>query len=188
MDLPEIEIGHDYIPIPPELHSFEIDGPFQKCATCSRDLLDDGTQYLIEKAFNRGETIFEYAMCFPCRAQIQGELSQGSLKMVEHYFDERTDFVARRKSLLEDGSHDHRPWLSHCILSGEEIPADSEYQIYGHCDGPDLLFTYMPYAISGKEIEGLLQCLSKKTRDRMDEFVDDVLGIPGGHVDLPVFL
>ncbi len=188
MDLPELDIGHDYIPAPAEYHSFELDGPFEKCAVCSCDLRQDGTQHVIEKAFNKGETIFEYAMCMQCRMNLNCELSRQSLKLVEHYFDERVDLVARRKLLLDAHKHDHHPWLSHCILSGEPLDPDGEYQIYGQFDGPDLLFAYAPYAISGEEIEGILKCLSKKTRDRIDDFVDDVLGIPGGHVDLPVFM
>lgn len=188
MDLPDLEIGDNFIPAPPEYHSFEHDGPFEHCAVCNRDLRDDGTQYLIEKAFRKGETIFEYAMCLPCRMRLNCELSQQSLKLVEHYFDERVDLVARRRRLLDAHGHDHRAWISHCILSGEPILPGEEHQIYGQFDGPDLLFAYSPYAISGREIEGLMQCLSKKTRDRIDSFVDEVLGIPGGHVDLPIFL
>lgn len=188
MNLPDLHILDDYIPIPEEFHSFETGKPFESCFSCQRPLLKDGTQYLIEKAFNRRETIFEYALCLDCRREWSTELSRQSLKLIEHYFDERVDLVTRRKRLLKSHPRDHRPWISTCVLSNEPCTPESEFQIFGIFDGGDLLFTYMPYAVSGKEIEALCQNLSKKTRDRMDAFVDDVLGIPGGHIDLPVLV
>lgn len=188
MDLPDIPIIDKFKPVPEEFHSFETGEPFERCCICDTFLLDDNTGYLIEKAFNKNETIFEYAMCYPCRDNLCSELSPASLKLIEHYFDERVDMLARRNKLITLPGLDHRPWINHCVLSGKAIQASSEYQIYGQCDGGDLLFTYLPYAICGEEIDSLSKSLSKKTRDRLDEFIDDVLGIPGAHIDIGLLI
>ena len=50
--------------------------------------------------------------------------------------------------------------------------------IYGQCDGRHLLFTYLPYMISVEGIDELIPLLSKKTRDRLDDFIEEFLGMP----------
>jgi hypothetical protein len=189
MDLPDLE-NVPAIPIPPEFHSFELEGLFRHCAVCNRNLLEDGVQYTIEKAFARGETIFEYAMCFDCVEKMRDELSLQSRKRIEHYFDERVDLAERRTNLLKFPILPNaKLWLNNCVLSGRLIrPESDEYQIYAHCDGGDLLFAYAPYSISGKTMDDIEKLLSEKTRDRLDDFIDEVLGIPGSHQGLRVLV
>ena len=57
-----MEVSANYIEVPVQFHSFMEEGPFSKCTLCEEPLLEDGTQYLIHKAFHREEVIFEYAM------------------------------------------------------------------------------------------------------------------------------
>ena len=73
-DFVEFEYTPNYTAVPEAFHSFTEEGPFSKCTLCDGELLEDGTPYLIHKAFHRSEVIFEYAMCLPCRAKMQ-ELS-----------------------------------------------------------------------------------------------------------------
>ena len=49
----EAEFWPNYIPVPPQFHSFMEEGPFAKCTLCDEALLQDGTSYLIHKAFHR---------------------------------------------------------------------------------------------------------------------------------------
>ncbi|WP_193212605.1 hypothetical protein [Luteolibacter marinus] len=185
MDLPPLD-DVPFVPVPGMLFSDETGAPFEKCCICSGHLLADGTGYLIEKGFHRGETAFEYAICFDCHGRIKSELSQASLKRVEHYFDERVDMVARRRGLIAAAPDDPAPWFSKCLLSGDDL--GDEYQVFAQCDGGDLLFGYLPYAIGGRELENLAQILSKETRERLDDFIDDVLGVPGDGLRLPVMI
>ena len=54
--------------------------------------------------------------------------------------------------------------------------------------GPDMLFTGMPYMVSGTVLEELGGLISKKTRERLDDFGQDHLDIPKRANDLqPVF-
>lgn len=185
MDLPPLS-GVNWLPVPERLHSDETGRPFESCSVCGGRVIDEGTPYLIEKGVLRGETIYEYAMCFECRASMQSELSESSRKRIEHYFDERVDLVERHRKLNREHPDSVEPWLSTCLLSGKDL--GDEYQLFAQCDGPDLVFAYLPYAICGSEIENIQQILSKETRERLDDFVDEVLGVPGDGLKLPVLL
>ena len=100
MDLPELGTIEDYIPVPEPFHSFLEGGPFKSCTVCGLSLLEDGVQYVIEKAYHREEVIFEYAMCMSCRGGLMSELSRKSVQLVDNYFGERVDLVQRRANLL----------------------------------------------------------------------------------------
>ena len=164
MDAPDLGPIDEYIPIPKEFWSFAEDRPFEHCMVCNKPLLEDGRLYLIEKAYKKSEVVFEYA--------------QQSLRLIDHYFDEHVDLVKRRKGLIESYDEEISPWLSHCLITGKPASECEEYQIMTLCDGEDLLFTYIPCLISGKAMETIQGILSKKTRDRLDGFVEEFLGLP----------
>ena len=171
----------DFVPscveVPPAFHSFLEEGPFIKCTVCEAPLDEDGTQYLIHKAFHREEVIFEYALCLPCRARMQEELSAESLERINAYMDQY-DMEARNEEMLVDRGPDVSAWLSHCFITGRPVTGADEHHIYAFCDGPDLIFNGLPMAIVGDVNEELNELLSQKTRDRLDGFVDEQFGLP----------
>lgn len=183
MDLPPLG-PVPFVPIPEIFQSAETGRPFEECVSCGLELGADGVGYLIEKGFSKGETAFEYAMCFECHQQIATEISPASMKRIEHYFGERIDLVERHRKISERSPDRWRDRISRCVLSGKEL--GEEYQIYGQCDGGDLMLAYLPYAISGEELENIAQILSKETRGRIDDFVDDFLGVPGSGLKFPL--
>lgn len=184
----EPEIINEFIPIPKEFHSFLTDEPFENCSVCDRYLLDDGVVYFIEKAIDKSEIAFEYAMCLPCQMGLETELSEGSIKMIRHYLDEHIE-PTRKSRLIEEFGLDHHPWIAGCVICDASWNAAAWKQLVGICDGPDLLFTeWAPLVICGNEAENLYKLLSKKTRDRLDDFVDEVLGNPAGSLDMPPLL
>ena len=166
-----------YVEVPPVFHSFLEEGPFTKCTVCEAVLDEDGTQYLIHKAFHREEVIFEYALCLPCRARMQEELSVESIERINTYM-EQYDIEARSEKILADRGSDVSAWLSHCLITGRPVEEADEYHIYALCDGPDLVFSGLPLAIIGDVNEELSGLLSQKTRDRLDGFVDEQFGLP----------
>ena len=173
----EIEFIPNYIPLPVVFHSFTEEGPFTKCTLCEEALLEDGNPYLIHKAFHRGEVIFEYAMCLPCRAKMQGELSTESLEHINQHMDQ-FHIEDRNGQLLEEYGTEVAPWISHCLISGKPIEGEDEYHYYAFCDGPDLVFNGLPMALAGGVDEELNELLSQKTRERLDGFVDEQFGLP----------
>jgi len=180
MDLSDAEKNGNSTPIPKLFHSFLEDGPFRHCTICNRDLLQDNTVYLIEKAYKGQEVIFEYAMCMDCREELVEDLSKQSLKLIQHYFEERLDDDTLNRSLEGIDPNQPESWIKKCALTGRSIKEIQEYQICTICEGKHLLPGHGPLLISGQAIEEISKLLSKKTRDRMDGFTEDYLGLPPG--------
>ena len=165
------------VEVPPVFHSFLEEGPFTKCTVCEAPLSEDGTQYLIHKAFHREEVIFEYAICLPCRARMQEELSAESIERINAYMDQY-NMEARSEEMMANRGPDVSAWLSKCLITGRPVAEADEHHIYAFCDGPDLVFSGLPLAVIGDVNEKLNELLSQKTRDRLDGFVDEQFGLP----------
>ncbi len=173
-----------YIEIPSVFYSDESGLPFARCLGCDTFLLDDGTQYVIEKAYRQypdygtRETVFEYAMCLNCFAKLQEAMSEESLTRVRSYFDQHVNLESRRKMLLQRDDLKVEDWLEFCLIKGTPITELKEFQIIGHCDGNDLLFTLFPYAIGSDAIDEISMLLSNKTLGEIDGFMDEHFGFP----------
>ncbi|MCH7228848.1 hypothetical protein [Haloferula sp. A504] len=161
-------------PIPERFHSFETGGPFKICSVCSR-AFDEDEPHLIEKAFQKGETVYEYAICQPCHDGIREELSEESRQRIESHLRE----AIGRAELFDDP-------LERCIFSGREL--GEEHLICGLFVGRWMVPQFPCFAISGEEMEKIAGLLSKSTRERLDQFTDDVLGIPGLTNPVPVLV
>lgn len=157
---------------------------FERCLGCDVFLLEDGRQYIIEKAYRRyagystQDTVFEYAMCFDCFVSLQEAMSETSMHRVRAYFDRHVDLFERRKILLNKPEIQFEDWMDRCLVKGTPVEGLEEYQIFGHCDGKDLLFTLFPYAIGGEAINEISLLLSNKTLGEIDGFMDDHFGFP----------
>ena len=170
--------------IPADFHSFTTKKAFERCISCDVRLLENNTEYLIEKAvrrypdFGTQDVIFEYAMCLNCAGRMRQELSASSLRNIENFFEQRVDLYGRRQEMLYEYGLNHQAWLDRCLVTGQPRSDLQEYQIYGHCQGNRFLFSYMPYLISHEAMETMSDLLSEKTRGEIDRFVDDNFGLP----------
>lgn len=144
---------------------------------CDIDLMVDGTNYLIEKAFRKKEVIFEYAMCFECLQQMRKELSVQSRKLIDHYFEEHINIEERRKLLIEKYGRRTHSWINKCMIKGTPMAQCEEYQIYGWCIDKDIVFNGLPYMLSGEVMDELLNLLSKETIGILDEFSEKLFGL-----------
>ena len=78
--------------IPQDLYSFEKDRPFDRCIECNKFLLNEDTEYLIEKAirnyqgFQAKDVIFDYAICMDCAKVLRKQISVGSWQQIMTYF------------------------------------------------------------------------------------------------------
>ncbi|ALI99579.1 hypothetical protein [Rufibacter tibetensis] len=185
MDLPPIHLEHEFEPLPPELYCVASGQPFHSCITCECDLLQDGVSYVLEKAVRFYpvdqvyDVAFEYAMCLNCAHRLRQELSPDSRSNIDAYFSQNVDMVARREALLSLPNPLRLDnWLSHCMITGTPREACKEYQIYAQCYGKDLLYTYMPYMISGEALEEIQDLISPHTRQILDDFMDTHFGLP----------
>lgn len=179
----------DFIEVPETLHSYSEKAPFSNCMVCNKHLLEDGTQYLIEKAIRKYtgtkafDVVFEYAICMECAMRMHQSMSEITMIRLAEYFG-KIDFAARKDALIAEHGLDSEPWLNHCIIKGTHISELSEYQLCGFCDGKDLLLTHMPYLISGEALDEISELISAKTREELDDFIDEHFGLPPEIKDL----
>lgn len=164
-------------PIPETFWSFETSETFKACSLCGKDLIGEGSQYLIEKAFKKTEVIFEYAMCFSCREKTMEDLSDKSLERMAHYFDEHVDLEERSKQLAEVDRSSLDAWISHCIIKGTPIEDSAEYHICGNFTGLNLILDILPYALSHEAMEEIIDLLSPETLGVFNDLSDKLFGI-----------
>lgn len=170
-DIPQIFLPH------------KSDQPFSNCINCQSNLLDENTEYVIEKAirqyreYQTYDVVFEYAMCMSCAQLMRRELSRESLEQVEQFMH-KSNLLKSRQTLINQNDWNIDHWLSHCAVSGLAMESQEEYQLFAHCRGGQLVFSAMPYMISGIVAEAMSELLSAKTRDELNRFVDDNFGIP----------
>lgn len=171
-----MDLHHDYLPVPEIFWSFETGKPLENCKLCNQDLMEPGTNYLIEKAFKNGETIFEHALCLKCYTECNESMSEDSRLKIRDYFAERANADERQKNLLEQHGTNHEKWISHCMVKGFPIREVEEYQLYGFCIDKDLVFCGAPYVLCGDVIEEILELLSAETLGVMNDLSQKLFG------------
>ena len=158
--------------IPEEFYSFETNAPFDRCIECNKYLLEEGTEYLIEKALKRYEgyeakdVIFDYAICLDCADKLRKEISKESWKSMMDYFQNNLDIKER----LEMANQSPEENLKKCMIKKTSIKDCHEYQVFAHCNGSKLNMQNPPYMISGEVMEELIPLLSESTIDEMNGF------------------
>ena len=138
--------------IPKDFHSFESDAPFERCIQCNKYLLDDDTEYIIEKAvknyerYEAKDVVFDYAICMDCAEEMRKEISKESWQSMMNYFQQNMDVHARLQMQNQSPTEN----LSKCMIKNTHMDQCSEYQIYAHCRGNKLNMENPPYMISGE--------------------------------------
>lgn len=175
------------VDIPKQFYSDVSNRPFSTCLNCNRFLLDNNTQYVIEKAvrrypeFDTTDTIFEYAICLQCHEEIMSVYSESSLKNIQDYFLENVNFEERQQQIdakAADGSFDIKDYTSQCIIKGTPLSQLTEYQIGCQCVGNKMVLSNMPFLIGNQAMDEISHLLSNKTIGEMDRFIDEFFGLP----------
>lgn len=172
------------IPLPESFYSIETGDPISTCLACDTGLLEDNTEYLIEKgyrqyqAYDVQETVFGYAICMDCHATMRQSFSEPSKRRCQAYLSQHVDLAGRTGRLLDTDSHDPAEWTRRCVVHGTPREELEEYQIMAHCQGDELLLTHLPLLMGGPAIDALVQRLSNETIDELGGFRDEHLGLP----------
>ncbi len=176
-------------PIDKAFYPFDSEQRFQECTMCKKKLTEH-SEFLIEKANKGTDVIFEIAICVPCAMAMQKQLSVESTERIEKYMS-RVDFQARAQYFLDNPTNNIEDYIGHCVVSGKPIDKKEEHQIYSYCTGDNMLYSAMPYAISGEIMAEIQELLSPETKQEMDDFMEQYL-IPDDLRDLlkgrPVFI
>ncbi len=173
------------VEIPEWFYPFLEDRPFERCLICERELLTGDVHYLVEKAWKRTEVIFEYAVCWTCAAHQQEELSAESRRNIADHFMTQQHFRRRPLEVLGWPTDNPACWTERCALTNRQRSEIENYQIFGHFRGDKMILSLYPLLICEEAIEALAQRLSRKTRDHLDDFVDEFLGLPPELKDTP---
>jgi len=168
----------NFIEIPEVLNSFETGKPFSQCVDCGTQLLEDGPPYVIQKAFKESEVLVEYAQCFSCYEELTSSYSKQTMTDLWNFFLDSCDFENRKKRLLEESPHELGPWIENCLTCGKSKDDVSSYALLGQCDGPHLLFYYLPYIICEGCQMRIHELMSSKSRDIWDRWYEDNIGAP----------
>lgn len=149
---------------------------------CQKLLLEDGTQYMIEKAYRRypaldtEAVVFEYAMCMQCAQKMRKALSEESRRNIDSYFDTNINFTQRLLDIQE--AKDIDEWLNRCVVKNTPAEQEEEYMICAQCDGQNIVYFMFPYMIGSAAMQEVSELLSQKTRDILDDFIDEHLSGP----------
>lgn len=181
----ELPSGSRWISIPPVFQSLYHEGPFPKCADCDCDLLNSNKLYLIDRTFRGTEPIYEYAICLDCRQKLTQDLSKESVQRITAWQEERFDPMARlEKVQLWDEEHIDS-WLGECVFT--KAPKDDcrGHQILALCQGSNMSIDMLPIMISAEASDEAQKLLSKSTRDRLEDFSNDIFDHPPEFADGP---
>ena len=189
MNITDIDESQSFsIPIPRIFYSFFHEAPFPECTACGKALLEDGVEYFIEKAYQNGEVIFEYAMCDECKSGMEEELSLESMMNLANYFMEHGDLIERRTHFMERFDNSVKEWLDECIFTSNKRSESETYQICAECEGRNLIVSFMPFMVSYEAIEEVQGLLSKQTKESFDKFTKEVLNPPVDLKNIPILI
>jgi len=164
--------------IPEIFCSFVSERKFERCIICDKHLLEEGVQYFIEKAFRDNYVEFEYAMCLECAEKMRDTMSVESRMNVDNYFLTKVDINKRIEETFNRKDLNIEECISNCIFNGTSIDDLDEYQICGHFSGNSIIYSFMPFMMSGEAMEEMQEILSKKTKGEIDDFIDEHFGLP----------
>ncbi|MCB0491568.1 MAG: hypothetical protein KDC93_04045 [Cyclobacteriaceae bacterium] len=163
----------DYkLSIPKEFFNSETKEPFRTCMMCNQSLAEK--QYMVEKAIKNypslgtKEIIFEYAMCLECAGKMHLELSEESRNRIGDYMKTHLE---GKTHLPVEGKPDLNKLLNQCIVKESDVSQSAEYSIYAMCNGTDMTINDFPYALSGEVQDEIMQLLSAKSLDILDDFI-----------------
>ncbi len=170
--------GFHTIEIPRVFKTFISEAYFKNCIICDRYLLDNETEYVIEKVISNGYVELEYSMCLGCVEKMRQRMSEESMERVNRYFEENFNFYARRYHILASRSSNIDDYISSCLFKDKPVHELEEYQLLGHCRGDKMLLSVFPYIVSKNAIEEVQELLSAKTSEELDDFTDRYFGLP----------
>ncbi len=174
---------HEFaIEIPKSFYSDVNDLPFAECSMCGKNLLENNTSYVIEKAIKNykghdfSSTIYEVAICTDCHSNMQKAMSEESLLNLQNYHNEILKSKGSQVITFDMRDFNINTWLSKCFFYDDEVNEMDEYQIVGQFRGNKLVLNTPPIIVGEKAMHEMSELLSEKTREDMNGFRDKLIG------------
>lgn len=171
-------IIHHYIPVPEIFQSVETGRMFSACIQCNKALLNEGTQYVIQKIKKGEETITEYALCLECYQALEKSYSKQSMENIWNFILDSVSFDERNQKLWSKNPENVEAWLRACLTCGKLRDICSVYGIFAYCDGEDMFFHNLPYMFCDECMITLNELMSEKTKEQWDRWKEENLDDP----------
>ena len=104
---------------------------------------------------------------------------------INAFVEERFDAELRHRATQEWSGDELHKWLEHCALLKTPAAECREYQIAAVCHGKLMSIDLLPIMISGEAAGQMQKLMSKKTRDRLGDMIQDFFGMPSEFADGP---
>lgn len=155
--------------VPRIFHSFEFEGPFQRCLNCEENLDELAVPHMIQKSYLGPECIFEYAICMSCHGEMVESFSEESRLSLQTFMDSRVDHNARSERLAEN--EHHTDWLNECLTCQTPVQELRDYSIAALAFGDQMVFDPFPRMMCGVCEFKIQEQISISSRDQWDRFI-----------------
>jgi hypothetical protein len=161
--------------LPEQFYSDETGAPFDRCFDCGNPTAACEDGYLIQKAYAKGETIMEMAICCDCHEKLQTSYSKESKEKIWNFYLDHGDFSRRLRKFypLPVGNPDL--WLDACMTCGSTRASVPECVVAAHVFEGDLVYGETPLMICFDCMNTIVGLLSEESRDTYDRWMDRVL-------------
>lgn len=68
---------------------------FRHCVACRLPLLEIDAPWVVNKDYQRGECVLEYAICHPCRDRISADIPEATKAAIRGFLEREIDWPAR---------------------------------------------------------------------------------------------
>ena len=104
---------------------------------------------------------------------------------INAYMEERFDYEMRFEDTQQWGADELHRWLEKCILLKTPAEECKDYQVAALCRGNLMSIDLLPIMISSAATEEMQKLMSKKTRDKLGDMIQDFFGQPSEFADGP---
>ena len=170
------------IEIPERFYSDAEGKPFENCQVCGKYLLDDGTSYVVQKAFKNykgydfSTTLFEYAICTDCHTKVQQSMSKESMRNLQQYYMQILAEKGNQPIVINIDEFKLEDWISKCFFTNSPVQSMQEYQLIAQFNGSKMLMNMPPMVVGETAMEEMAGLLSNQTIDEMNDFKNKFLG------------
>lgn len=167
--------------IPKQFYSDAEGKPFENCQVCGKFLLDEGTSYVVEKAFKNykgydfNTTLFEYAICLDCHAEVQKSMSEESMKNLQQYYMRIIAEKGNKPIVINLNNFRLDDWISKCFFTNDDVKSMGEYQLVAQFNGSKMTMN-PPMVVGESAMEQMAELLSNETIEEMNGFKQQFLG------------
>lgn len=169
------------------LGSEETGEPFTHCICCRLPLVEIAEPWLVNKEFQRGECVLEYAICQPCRDAVTDQICEPSKLAVRGFLEREIDWEARIHEFMQ--SHDLTDRFVNCIACRQAAHEAVGYGISALYDsGGSLVAGPLPLLICQPCITRMTAGLSTESRAVWSRFLEIHFPGPAGEGGFPGFL